>query len=106
MSDLITRYRKKPIEVEAVKWDESADALKRLQAMLGENYVFRAWMDINGLNVKTIDRNEVWVPKGAYVVLDTEGWPYPCAAKVFEATHEPIAPSTQENPQPRTKGQD
>jgi hypothetical protein len=56
------RYVKKPIVVAAAKVDAP-------------------------VRVMTIDGNDVVVPKGAYMVIDQAGFPYPCDAGIFEANH-------------------
>lgn len=38
----------------------------------------------------TIDGNLATGEAGDYLMVDSEGYPYPCAARVFEATHTPM----------------
>lgn len=59
------RYRKKPIEVEAEKVHEA-------------------------MTVTTVDGNVVTIPAGAYMVIDSKGFPYPCDAEIFEQNHETL----------------
>lgn len=42
------------------------------------------------LEVVTIDGNQVPVPVGHYVVLDTKGFPYPCDPEIFKSTNRSI----------------
>lgn len=58
-------FRKKPILVQAYKTDVP-------------------------LEVVTVDGNRVTIPAGAYHVLDSKGFPYPCDAEIFEAGHDPV----------------
>lgn len=58
-------YRKRPVVVWAEKVTESE-------------------------TVTTVDGNIVVVPAGAYKVIDTRGFPYPCDAGVFEQTHDEV----------------
>jgi hypothetical protein len=89
-------YRKKPIEVEAVKNDGTwppiiawLDSIGRSTIPFGSTPpVIR---DADGtLTVRTVDGNLVKVPVGAYLVQDSKGYFYPCDAEIFEANHEEI----------------
>lgn len=82
----MTTYRKKPIKVQAEKWEPAnrpaiVDLLEKSQG----DFFFQG----GDLYVITVDGNQVRVPRGAYVVLDAKGWPYPCDGEIFELTHEP-----------------
>jgi hypothetical protein len=59
------KYRKKPVIVEAEKVSVAEE-------------------------VTTVDGNVVTIPAGAYKVVDAKGFPYPCDAEIFEATHEVV----------------
>lgn len=91
----MARYRKKPVVVEAIKYNGSFSV--ELQKLLGGNgYDFSdSYLDGQGtkvsrLFVTTVDANRVCVPIGAYVVIDAKGFPYPCDAEIFEAGHEAV----------------
>ncbi len=43
-----------------------------------------------GLLIETLDKNEVLVEEGNYVVLDSLGAPYPCNKNVFEENYEAV----------------
>lgn len=66
----MTLYRKKPIIVRAEKVDAST-------------------------TVTTVDGNVVVIPAGAYKVIDSKGYPYPCDAEIFESGHERLADELQ-----------
>lgn len=92
----MTLYRKKPLEVEAEKWDGDRmnTAVSRLLQRNGipakaEDRP-KVDRDTHELLITTVDGNRVKVPVGAYVVLDGKGFPYPCDAELFEAGHEPL----------------
>lgn len=96
MSTEPKRYRKKQIEVHAIKWTQTTECWGAVQDLILPGPGDCGLRNTDGnpradLYVETIDGNVVRVPGGAYVVLDAEGWPYPCSAAVFEATHEPVS---------------
>lgn len=91
------RFRKKPLEVEAVKipnkGEETSPARNSelAQFVIDNPMAFSGFMILDdGWSVITVDRNRVTVPWGAYCVLDMKGFPYPCDAEIFEASHEPL----------------
>jgi len=96
----VALYRKKPIEVEAVQNDgQWSTIMEWIEGMVypeqGLLIPFgtrpRITRNKNGtLNIVTVDGNEVVCPVGAYVVIDSKGFPYPCDAEVFENAHERI----------------
>lgn len=81
------KYTKRPVVVEAVQWNGNPDEL------YGHNiYNLRARSVISeegNLTVLTVGGSWCPVPLGAYVVIDTAGYPYPCDEQVFHQTHEP-----------------
>lgn len=89
------KYRKKPIIVEAFKLDQEKldDSPLREDALdIVRRYplAFQRFMIYDdGWLIRTVDGNEVTVPWGAYVVIDSKGYAYPCDAEIFEANHEP-----------------
>lgn len=92
------KYTRKPVnDIEACYWDGSnTDGILELKRLAHKDARF--WVEVDGaadapyptgvLEVLTIDGNRVAVPVGAYVVLDTFGWPYPCSPDVFKVTFE------------------
>lgn len=94
----MSRWRKKPIELEAIRLpslDEEQTPGTRfmieqemLEFVQEHPRAFTGWwIDNDGWSVVTIDRNRVTVPYGAYVVIDSKGYAYPCDAEIFEANH-------------------
>jgi hypothetical protein len=94
------RYRKKPIEVDAVKLP-MPDVIHSERGRAATDSILRfvdahakAFRDFlvtpKGWQITTVDGNNVVVPWGAYVVIDSKGFPYPCDAEIFEANHEEV----------------
>lgn len=87
-------YVKKPIKVEAVKLpvqneqlseDKNMELLRFVQT---HELAFRGFAIFDeGWSVITVDANRVNIPWGAYCVIDSKGYAYPCDAEIFEANH-------------------
>lgn len=80
------KYIKKPIEVNAIKMTEAPGDI--LQFILDHDVEYSIEGDDGEVWVTTVDGNHVAVPFTCYLVIDQKGFPYPCDAEIFEATHE------------------
>jgi len=85
------KFRKKPVVIDAVRWDETKETFATLTAMgmecssytshKGENYV-------RDLHIKTREGQHIaslgdWIIKGVHDEF------YPCKPDIFAATYEP-----------------
>ena len=87
----VTRYRKKPIEVEAVQWDGFA----------GARWLIAEWGGYPKTPPDDADALSIWVVKSQRMItLNPGDWAireadrtgvYPCAGDVFAATYEPVS---------------
>jgi hypothetical protein len=80
------KYRAKPIEVEAVKWDGTSEAWGTLCSLVEDDVVFRnpddtLSLEVNDAHVRVRVGN--WIAKGefGFTVIDDE---------VFTSTYEPV----------------
>lgn len=91
-----TRYRKKPVEVAAIRW-EGGDTTEL------EEFCGRDWTRGDAVETEYNDPEQVvvydktkeqwlYVPVGQWIVRGVEGEYYPCKHEVFVATYEPIDP--------------
>lgn len=84
------KFRKKPIEIEAVRWDGTAHALVEIAKLCGtqmHKMVMNAdhtWFEIDTLEGKMRASLGDWIIKGI------AGEFYPCKPDIFEATYEPV----------------
>lgn len=88
------RYRKKPAEIEAMRWDGSMDSTDRITYWCGGIYDYTVkpsdhtdkceWIAIPTLE-GTMKANV-----GDYVIKGVKGEFYPCKPDIFEATYEPV----------------
>lgn len=98
------KVRKKPVdtvaayfatEMDPVFVGQLSEMLHRSNSafVLERGYAFRDGVRTDeylALKLWTIDGNLVNVANDSYVVIDSEGYAYPCAAKVFEAAYDPV----------------
>ncbi|MDE0001783.1 MAG: hypothetical protein OXQ29_03720 [Rhodospirillaceae bacterium] len=82
------RFRKLPVEVDAVQWDGSDaawDAICRLGSG-GSRALHRgAWC----ITIDTLE-GEMLADDGDWIIKGVKGEIYPCKTDIFEATHEPL----------------
>lgn len=78
------KYRKKPVEVEAIRW--TGDNLKEVFAFCSKAYYEQM---SQMLVVKTLE-GKMYVNEGDYIIKGVEGQIYPCKPSVFRATYEEV----------------
>jgi hypothetical protein len=90
------RYRKKPVVVEAIR---CADAIyyaqsdwHRLPNWLQGAYYANLILFVDGVTGARILAHEAWVTAAPsdWIIRGVEGEIYPCDAKVFSQTYEPV----------------
>jgi len=94
----MNKYRKKPVEIEAVKWTgdnhremfnflggEDADYI----TAIGVNF-YIDWTKIEGgLIIKTLEGEHI-ATIGDYIIKGVKGEYYPCKPDIFEITYEKL----------------
>ncbi len=82
------KFRKKPVEVEAVRWDGTA----------------KSYAECACLNMLLVNESRLLIrtPEGAvtasvgdWIIRGVKGELYPCKPDVFEATYEPLESKTE-----------
>ncbi len=86
------KYRKKPVVIEAVQWDETRETLEKLLGMgmkflryeshATENYVLF-------LRIETLEGG-LYAKKGDFIIKGVKGEFYPCKPDIFEQTYEKV----------------
>ncbi|WP_081851082.1 hypothetical protein [Bradyrhizobium sp. URHD0069] len=110
------QFRKKPVVIEAVKWNGYSNNIgltNGLEPMNGERYESPAWMppvsfvvtdqkypshpgpgeiwrDGESLWIGTLEGNMVASP-GDWIIQGVKGELYPCKPDIFAATYEPVS---------------
>jgi hypothetical protein len=77
------KYRKKPVEIEAVQWFKDGDhpAVTRFFAQDPEQKGY-GW-------IKTLEGGHIVTP-GDYIITGVKGEKYPCRPDIFEMTYEKV----------------
>jgi hypothetical protein len=96
----MSRYRKRPVEIDAVQW--TGGDYKWLNYFAGLNWG-RAdahdveWNHEDGEQIvvwNTLEQMWIPVPVGHWVIRGVRGELYPCEPAVFAATYEPVSGDT------------
>lgn len=83
---MIKRFRKKPVVVEAMKWD-------------GKDKTFIELQTFTDYQIENPEGNTIYIPTlegdmliglGDWVIKGINGEFYPCKPDIFEATHEEV----------------
>ncbi len=88
----MTRYRKRPVEIQAVRWDGTN--IGEIAAMFADDLKAITPMGRSSehLTIRTLEGNMTAV-KGDWIVKGIQGEPYPVKDSIFEATYEPVEES-------------
>jgi len=81
------KYRKKPIVIEAIKWDGT-----NVLAWLEKFPELKSQIQIENaqeITIKTLEGN-MKAYEGDYIIRGIKGKIYPCKSDIFEATYERI----------------
>ncbi len=84
------RFRKRPVEVEAVRWIGSN--YMEVGALAGPSDWDRhsVWLGGDSLVIHTRE-GDMRADVGDYVIRGVAGELYPCKPEIFEATYEPVS---------------
>lgn len=82
------KYRKKPVVVEAVKFDGSKDSFTECKDFAGDKFYYD-YQKSPTVRVLTIE-GEIGCPNGWWIIKGIKGEFYPCKPDIFEATYEPV----------------
>jgi len=89
----MSKYRKKPVVIEAIKWDGTLFTLKQLQSMGMETTSYEAdYFRVNGISglvIKTLEGQHI-ADLGDWIIKGVKGEFYPCKPDIFEMTYEPV----------------
>ena len=90
---MTTRYRKRPIVVDAVRW--TGGNIEEIQGFVGpcpdnvSHPGFDVFPERGPMLYVAANRRWVFMDQDEWVIKDSKGC-YPCKADVFEATYEPV----------------
>ena len=89
---MVTKYRKKPVVIEAFKWTGDryqkedpewiVEAIKNVIVWFNDIGTEKCTMEI-----KTLEGNHI-ANRGDYIIQGIQGEIYPCKSEIFDATYE------------------
>ena len=83
------KYRKKPVEIEAVQW--VSDNIEQVYEMLGDNLIINTDEDKDEVKhfINTLE-GKMEMSWGDYVIKGVKGEFYPCKPDIFELTYNKV----------------
>lgn len=83
-------YRKKPVVIQAWKWDETKEMLDEIgcRLMACNGHVDRP-NEVTSLRINTLE-GSMSVNKGDYIIKGVKGEFYPCRPDIFKMTYEEV----------------
>jgi len=86
---MIRKYRKKPVEVEAVQYTGSAENLIELLEFTGQGDLHYNPVD-NTIVIETLEGNMI-ASLGDFIIKGVSGEFYPCKPDIFKITYDPVS---------------
>lgn len=83
------RYRKKPVEVEALQYLGFEANGEECERFVGDTFETHL-PSTDQLVIRTLE-GEITASKGDYIIRGVQGEFYPCKPDIFAATYEPVA---------------
>ena len=87
----MARYRKKPVEIEALQFLDDVDRITELSNFIDNQYVRVSYKDPKNpkLLIKTLE-GVMEASVGDYVIRGVHGEFYPCKPDIFNETYEEV----------------
>jgi hypothetical protein len=92
-----TKYRKKPVVIEAMQWDGTRASIERLCRWVNDrpcefddptlSYTFTTANDVDDVQIWTLEGSHLVSP-GDFVIQGVAGEFYACKPDIFDATYE------------------
>lgn len=87
------KFRKKPVVIEAIQWDELRDTFNKLTFMGMKYSSHKGHRDrpeeVRDLRIKTLE-GSINASKGDWIIKGVKGEFYPCKPDIFEATYDAV----------------
>jgi hypothetical protein len=80
------RFRKKPVEIEAMPFDGTEASANEILSWIGTGASYRRGS--NALFISTLE-GEMTASEGDWIIKGVQGEFYPCKPSIFAATYEP-----------------
>ena len=89
----MSRYRKKPVVIEAVQW--TGRNIEEVFALTGVSEITEGFVD-DYLEIETLE-GIMRAIKFDWIIKGVNGEIYPCKPDIFEKTYEPLNPTQSES---------
>lgn len=83
----MTKYRKKPIVIEAIQWDGKVETRNKLGEWLGDKFITDG--EYHKPGIVTLE-GTMRFQTGDYVIKGIAGEFYPCRKDIFESSYERV----------------
>lgn len=87
---MMAKYRKKPVEIEAVKFEDTTESISAIAEMSHDNLIrvdYRQTPVV--MRIPTLE-GTMTAQVGDYIIRDIEDELYPCKPDIFEKTYERV----------------
>lgn len=81
------KYRKKPVEIEAVQFRQTSDSIRECLILTGNKATLFAEGDSVYMLIHTLE-GDMKAPVDDYIIKGVKGEFYPCKPDIFELTYE------------------
>lgn len=85
----MAKYRKKPVVIEAIQFQDDAEVISEISALAGEGIVIGYSSTPPTLKIITLEGTMV-ANVGDYIIKGVQGEFYPCKPDIFEQTYEAV----------------
>ncbi len=80
---MFKKYTKKPVEIEAMEFNDTRDNIVTLQKIIGKKFIPKT----EGYFIKTLE-GEMKISEGDMIIRGIKGEYYPCKPDIFEASYQ------------------
>jgi len=80
-----TKFRKKPVVIEAVQFLDSKKSFDEIRAWVGESFYYD-YQNFPRVFIKTLE-GDMGVSKGDWIIKGIKGEFYPCKPDIFKETY-------------------
>ena len=86
VSNMVQKYRKKPVVIEAIQWDGTSEALGEIVHWMNREVKN---LEDNKLGIETLE-GTMEASVGDFIIKGVHGEFYPCKPDIFEKTYERV----------------
>lgn len=88
---MIKKYKKKPVIIEAIQFEDNADCILAIYEFIGQETTRVNYKDKNNpyIKIETLE-GTMKASIGDYIIKGVNGEFYPCKPDIFEKTYEEV----------------